>query len=245
MNNPPNYNSTTYPQNNNNQYQGLEEGESPKSIDAQLRIGFVRKVYGILTMQLLITVFFCALTFNLSVNKFLKTHIYLFWICFGLSLAIVIPLICFQEIARKTPLNYILLFGFTFCETYMVATACCFYNPKIVMAAVALTAAVVIALTIYACTTDTDFTWMGGLLFVGIVLLLCLSILAFFLPFLHTLICVLGVFIFSIYLIFDTQLIMGKFGNAYSIDDYIIAALNVYLDIIQIFLYLLQILGGR
>ena len=52
------------------------------------------------------------------------------------------------------------------------------------------------------------------------------------------------VVIYSIYLLYDTQLIMGKFGNEYSIDDYIFAALNLYLDIINLFLYILQILGA-
>jgi FtsH-binding integral membrane protein len=37
---------------------------------------------------------------------------------------------------------------------------------------------------------------------------------------------------------------MGKFGNEYSIDDYIFAALNLYLDIINLFLYILRILGA-
>ena len=210
-----------------------------KDFNTQLRIGFIRKVYGILTIQLLFTVFMCALTFIPSVNAFYKRNLIIFWICLVLSIVIVIPLVCFQEIARKVPLNYFLLGGFTFCEVYMVSTLCCFYSPKIVITAAALTAAVVVALTAYACTTKTDFTFMGGLLFVGSILLLCLGILCFFLPFLHILYCILGVFLYSLYLIYDTQLIMGKFGNEYKIDDYIIAALNVYLDIINIFINLL------
>ena len=47
---------------------------------------------------------------------------------------------------------------------------------------------------------------------------------------------------FSIYLIFDTQLILGRFGMQYEIDDYILAALNIYIDIIQLFLFILNLL---
>ena len=43
----------------------------------------------------------------------------------------------------------------------------------------------------------------------------------------------------SIYIIFDTRLIMSKM----SYDDYIIAALLLYVDIINLFLYLLSIFG--
>ena len=53
----------------------------------------------------------------------------------------------------------------------------------------------------------------------------------------------MGVIVFGIYLVFDTQLTIGKNSRAYSIDDYIIAALNLYIDIIQIFLEILKILA--
>ena len=50
----------------------------------------------------------------------------------------------------------------------------------------------------------------------------------------------LFVVITSIYIIFDTWLIMEKV----SLDDYIIAALMLYIDIINLFLYLLAIFGA-
>jgi FtsH-binding integral membrane protein len=55
----------------------------------------------------------------------------------------------------------------------------------------------------------------------------------------------LGALIFSIYLVYDTQLMMGG-KHKYSItpEEYIFAALNLYLDIINIFMYILMILGA-
>ena len=55
----------------------------------------------------------------------------------------------------------------------------------------------------------------------------------------------LGVLIYSVYLIYDTQLLAGGKRYQLSLDDYVVAALIVYLDIIMIFLYLLQLLGGK
>ena len=55
--------------------------------------------------------------------------------------------------------------------------------------------------------------------------------------------CAMGVILFGMYLVYDTQLICGKHKLKLSIDDYIIAALILYIDIIQIFLYILEILG--
>jgi len=122
----------------------------------------------------------------------------------------------------------------------MIATLCSFYSPRIVMTAVTMTAAIVVGITVYACTTTTDFTFMGPFLFCAVILLICLGLFTIWIPFLHTLYCVLGVLVFSIYLIFDTQLIMGKFGNQFVIDDYIIASLSLYLDIVNIFVYILS-----
>ncbi len=47
----------------------------------------------------------------------------------------------------------------------------------------------------------------------------------------------------GIYLVYDTQLIMGKFGLAYSVDDYIFASLEIYIDIIRLFLLILRIVA--
>ena len=54
----------------------------------------------------------------------------------------------------------------------------------------------------------------------------------------------LGALILSIYLIYDTQLVIGKGQFSYSLDDAYLAAIQLYLDVINLFLFILQILGG-
>ena len=55
----------------------------------------------------------------------------------------------------------------------------------------------------------------------------------------------LGALIFSAYLVFDTQLMLGgKHKYSLSPEEYIFAALNLYLDIINIFMMLLLIISG-
>ena len=54
-----------------------------------------------------------------------------------------------------------------------------------------------------------------------------------------------GALIFSLYIVYDTQMMMGgKHKYSLSPEEYIFAALNLYLDIINLFLYLLSIFGG-
>jgi FtsH-binding integral membrane protein len=110
------------------------------------------------------------------------------------------------------------------------------------MAALA-TFGVTFGISVYACTTKTDFTFFGGLLFSLLSCLIILTLFSFFFEFLNAIICIFGVLLYSLYLLYDTQLLLGKFGVEYSVDDYILASLNIYLDIIQIFLYILEILG--
>ena len=54
-------------------------------------------------------------------------------------------------------------------------------------------------------------------------------------------ICVLGALLFSIYIVFDTRMIMKKLA----VDEYIIGALMIYIDIIQLFLYILALFGNN
>ena len=216
------------------------------------RMGFIRKVYGILSAQLVLTFGFILLGTIPAVKSALSsnpgTTMTFFCIALVLSFVTLIPLACVRSIGRSVPINYILLFAFTLCESYMLMLCCAKYNAEVVIAAAALTAGVTVALTIYAFTTKADFTWLGGMLFAGICILIVTGLLYYIIPpteVLYLLYCAAGVFIYSIYLIYDTQLISGKFGNAFEIDDYVIAAVNVYLDIINIFLYILSILGRK
>lgn len=112
--------------------------------------------------------------------------------------------------------------------------------------AIGLTTIVVFALTIFAIQTKIDFTTCGGVLLIAGVLFIIFTIVVMFFPS-HTLIYIqasIGVALFSLYLIYDTQLMMGgDRKNFISPEDYIFAALSIYLDIVNIFLYILVLLG--
>lgn len=245
-----NANQFQYP-NQNEDWQKAQFGNSDEEKfmneywDNEMRLGFIRKVYGILSFQLLFTFAMVTLScMNKSFSNFQIQNTAIFYLCLIASLITSITLICFRGISRSTPLNYILLGVFTFCESYLVSFICGATNPNIVLMAAAMTCGVVLALTYYAYTTKTDFTVMGGLFFViGIVMLL----FGLFLLFtnnrvLHILYSSLGVVAFSLYLIYDTQLIVGNHENKLEIDDFIVGAMMLYLDIINLFLHILKLL---
>ena len=215
--------------------------------DKKVRLGFIRKVYIILCIQLLTTAVFVVMSFFVEgFRTFQQDTMWLMIVALVLVFVTIYALGCFRKLARSVPTNYILLTIFTLAESYMVSFIASFYDPNIVLLAASLTAAIVTGLTLYAIFTKTDFTTMGGILTVLLIGLIAGSILGIFIRnrVFHTILAVAGVIIFGIYLVYDTQLVIGKNSRAYAIDDYIFAALNLYIDIIQIFLYLLQILGS-
>ena len=120
-------------------------------------------------------------------------------------------MICCVQLTRKVPVNYALLFLFTVMEAYMVAACAAVSKPEIVMAAAASTAAIVLGITVYAWRTKTDFTICGPAIII-LSLAMCMTslfIFAFKWPYMHMIYCCIAVIVFSFYLIFDTQLIMG------------------------------------
>ena len=120
------------------------------------------------------------------------------------------------------------------------------YDEEVVVMAAVLTVFLFLGLTSYAFHTEEDFTQKQGLIWNCIFILIG----AFFVGliyrshFIQLLVSIVCLVIAGIFLIYDTQLIIGKHSHKFSIDDYIMAAMNIYLDIMMIFIYLLQILGG-
>jgi len=53
----------------------------------------------------------------------------------------------------------------------------------------------------------------------------------------------MGAILFSFFIIVDTQLLLGGKREVLGPDDYVYAALQLYLDVINLFLRLLQLLG--
>ena len=231
------------------QYKDAEEDQQDDiEIKQKIREGFISKVYGIIAFQIIITaiVVYFGLV-NSSFQELLLKSTSLFLICLFISLFCVLLPICFTSIYQRVPINYIVLIIFTLSYSWIVAAATCRYTITSVMFSLFLTFITVLTLTVYAWKTKDDFTVVGGTLSVCLVLLIFISIFYLFIPLqiFHILILYGGLVLFSIYLIYDTQLLIGKGKERFSEDDYILAAINIYLDIIILFLKILQIFGEK
>lgn len=225
--------------------------------DISVRHTFVQKVYAILCVQLVATALIGGLTMYLldGASQGVLT------ICFFLSFVVLMATMCISacnpELMRNFPSNYVILCVFTLAESILVGAIGSRYTAESVLIVVVITAVVVFGLTLFACQTSYDFTGWGPYLLCALLVLCGLSFcfvigallgLANSPAFkaLHLVFAGISALLFSFYIVHDTQLIMGgKHTTMFSIDDYCMAALALYMDIIQLFLQLLSLFGDR
>uniref|UniRef100_A0A1L8DK42 Putative n-methyl-d-aspartate receptor glutamate-binding subunit n=1 Tax=Nyssomyia neivai TaxID=330878 RepID=A0A1L8DK42_9DIPT len=241
------------PQNPGGGYGSTEDPEDPEVkgfgfTDESIRKGFIRKVYSILMAQLLVSLGFIALfLYHKPTGNWVRQHPEMWWIALILLFVTLIAMACCTNVRRKAPMNFIFLGLFTLAQSFMLGVMASNFRSEEVLLAVGITAAVCLGLTLFAFQTRWDFTVMGGVLFVAVIILMIFGIIAIFIPgkTMTLIYASLGALIFSVYLIYDTQLMMGgKHKYSISPEEYIFAALNLYLDIVNIFMYILAIIGA-
>ncbi|XP_067305756.1 protein lifeguard 1 [Pseudorasbora parva] len=215
--------------------------------DAVIRRGFIRKVYLTLMAQLLITVgIICAFLYWETLSDWVRDTYWFTYTMMGVTFALIIVLICCGDIRRKVPLNFIFLGLFTITEGLLLGSVVVYYSAEAVLWAVGATALVSLAMSLFSLQSKWDFTAASGSIWaIGWTLfsfgLLCAILRS---QYLYILYASLGTLVFSVYLVMNTQLILGgKHKYSISPEEYIFAALNLYLDIITIFLLLLQLIG--
>ncbi|CAM9321994.1 unnamed protein product [Ectocarpus sp. 12 AP-2014] len=215
---------------------------STAEIEKALRLGFIRKVYGILSIQLLLTAAVAAVcVLNDNVRTGILGNLWTVWVGFFFSIGLLLCLLCYRD---KYPLNMYLLGAWTFVEAYTVGVVCAAYASQgqgtIVVQAAGLTMAVFLGLTLFTFQTKIDFSFLGGALFASIWVLMLwgvvMSVFGFQQSYLYSL---FGAIIFSLYILYDTSLLMNHLGY----DEYIIASISLYLDILNLFLYILRLLS--
>ena len=215
-----------------------------------VRHAFIRKVYGILALQLFVTaVYVSAFVYTPNVLRFVQSHPSLLWIAMVVSIATILPLTCCTSFARTFPNDVILLSLFTLAEGFLIGVISATYSTDTVMIAMCMTAAIVLGLSAFACQTKHDFTGAGAYMCVLLLTLLGFGLLAalFQSRILEMLYCSGGVLLFGWYIVYDTQLIVGgkHRRHQFTVDDAVFAALSLYLDILNLFLFLLRLLDNR
>ncbi|RAV99838.1 Bax inhibitor-1/YccA family protein [Pseudochryseolinea flava] len=228
----------------------------PLSLDQQVALETQRymvKVYGWMFLGLVITGF--VAWYTAEYTDFIDFILGTKWMFFALIIGqIVSVFILVSQINRMSAsvatfvfLLYSMLFGLTMSMIFHV------YENESIATTFLITAGTFGIMSAWGYTTKTDLTKWGNLLFMGLIALVITGLVnTYFIESttLHWITSCAGVLIFVGLTAYDTQKIknLNIIGNEGSDEDHkeaIMGALTLYLDFVNLFLYLLRIFGRR
>jgi FtsH-binding integral membrane protein len=205
------------------------------------RATLVRRTYSLVLVSVLVTI--VGVSFALSQPSVLQAVAQHPIIAFLAALA---PLFVAGRMKAAFPMNIGFVLLFNFAIGVMISPAIFFYGsrqPGLIGQAAVLTIGAFGILTLYAFVSRRDFSAWGGFLIVGLWVLIGTMFLNLF--FQNTAVDLwlasVAVLLFSGLLLYDTW----RLRNFYGPDDYVGAAVQIYLDLLNIFMAVLRVMGNR
>ncbi|CDW56547.1 Bax1-I domain containing protein [Trichuris trichiura] len=206
-----------------------DDPENPKYSygfsETSIRQGFIRKVL--------------IFSFSTGTKLFVRQNLWLHWMALAVFMATYIAIGCCTNVRRRYPGNVICL---AFLVNHCLET---FYNTESVVIAALICFLACLGVSLFAMQTKYDFTGcMGIMCVVGLVLFL-FGIMYFDdrLRWIRSSCLLDRKMNNQLYLAIDVQLVIGGKRLEISPEDYVFAAAQLLVDIVYIFMYLLQIVG--
>ena len=204
------------------------------------RATLVRRTYSLVLVSIVVTML--GTWFGLSNESVLQTVARHPIITMLLAFA---PLLMAQRVRNAFPQNIGFVFLFTFMMGVMMSPLIYIYSlrqPGVVAQAAGLTLSTFTILTLYAWFSRRDFRAWGGFFITGLWVLIATSLLNMFFQNQTASLWISSatVLVFSGLLVFDTWRLKNVFGP----DDYVMAAVTIYLDLLNMFMAILSLLGG-
>ena len=207
------------------------------------RATLVRRTYGLVFVSVIVTALGVAFGFSQPrlMEAVARHPIITMLVMFA-------PLWMAMQARHSFPRNLAFTLLFTFIEGIWLAPFLFMAErqaPGITGQAGLLTLSTFGVLSLYAVFSKRDFSAWGSFFIVGVWVLIATSLLNMFVGSALGSIWIAGgtVLVFSGLLVFDTWRIVrsGQYGP----DDYVPAAVNIYLDLLNIFIAIVSLLGGR
>jgi FtsH-binding integral membrane protein len=156
------------------------------------------------------------------------------------------PLFAAMRARESFPANIGLVLLFTTVMGVVISPALYFYGrtqPGLITQAAVLTIGAFGVLTLYAFVSRRDFSAWGSFFMVGFWVLFATTILNLFFrnPAMDLWLAGITVLVFSGLLVYDTWRIRNVFGP----DEYVGAAVTIYVDLLNLFMGILRVIGGR
>merc|ERR1712137_26974 len=221
---------------------------SPESYEDARRNTLIRRVMLVLFFQVLLVSIQCGvmLAFRDEMYDFFNEY---WWTIIIIACVEIFTLLVLFCVRRIRFLNLIILVLFSLSTGFLAGVVVISYDVFTVVEAAVICLVLVGALMIYTLVTRTQVRWLGIFLTLGLFGLMMwgliwtiLALCGVYSYWLYQLYCVFGIILFIGFIVFDTSRLMSKYADP---DEYILFAVNLYLDILNMFLFILQLLGGR
>ncbi|NMM97660.1 Bax inhibitor-1/YccA family protein [Bifidobacterium olomucense] len=250
-----------YAQQQGSAYQYAPAGNSAATMDTTMAYSYeqarrvsVSKVYGEMTLGLIVTAVVAVLgqmtgayyAFLMTTGMFGLIALCVAQIALAIALGARVTKMK-SSTARVMFYVYAALMGFTLSSIFMV------YDLGSIGVALGVTAAFFFALTMFGMTTKFNMLKAGPILMIGLIVLIVSQLVLMFLPVdgMTRVVCAIGLVLFAGMTIYDAQSTRALL-NEYEAQGpemvkkiSILCALNLYLDFVNMFLYILQLLGNR
>lgn len=205
--------------------------------------GFLNKVFSLFALALLVTGLGVWVGFAYALPIFAANPILMFAL-FGLELILIFTSPMWS---KREPINKVLFSLFTFSSgltlvPIIASFAAEFGGYAIIYNALFSTTATFLAMAAIGWTSKRSFSGLRGFLFMALIGLVVVSIIGIFLPWGNTgemIVSGIGVLIFAGYTMIDVQNI-----RHYPEDEYVMAAMQLYLDIFNLFIFILRLTGA-
>lgn len=201
----------------------------------------LRNTYWLLALSMIPTVAGAWLGVQFNINLFAGSPM----MGFIAFIAIAMGFFYAIEKTKDSGAGVAILLGFTFFMGLMLSrmishTLGYSNGPALIMTAFGGTALIMGVMATVATVSKRDFSGMGKWLFAGVLVILAASVANIFLqmPALYLAVSVIAIGIFSAYILYDVQQIING-GET----NYISATLKIYLDVYNVFVNLLSLLG--
>jgi protein lifeguard len=205
------------------------------------RATLVRRTYTLVLVSVLVTMVGVSFGFTQpGLMQAVRDHPFIAFFC-GLA-----PLLLATRKKAEFPMNIGLVLLFNFVMGVIVSPTIFFYGrtqPGLIGQAAVLTIGAFGILTLYAFVSRRDFSAWGSFLIVGLWVLIGTMFLNFFFQnsTIDLWLASVAVLLFSGLLVFDTW----RLRNHYGPDEYVGASVQIYLDLLNMFMAILRLTGAR
>ena len=228
-----------------------ENGFFTSDFSVERTNNFVRKVLLNMVLGLIITAVVPLYLVFIDPEMLYRTQMYFKPIIIGQFVLVAVLSFAINKISSTVA--RLLFFIYAISNGVVLSSITFIFSPISILYALAITIIMFIVTAIYGYTTKEDLTKYSGYLMAGLITIIIISLINFFfkVSMIYWVVTILGTVIFSALIAYDINRIKNLAINAGSIDGEtleklgIFGALSLYLDFINLFLYILRLTSRK